>query len=136
MKDTEREMRRIFDDFHTRGIFPNFVSPWFGRQVPIETTGDKEKFCLKLDVVEYKPEEIKVTVKNNLLTIHAKKEVSKDGAKIFKEYTHQYTLPEQVNPETVRSVFNSDGTLIVEAPIKALESKEIPVENVKDEKEK
>ncbi|XP_067130822.1 alpha-crystallin A chain-like [Centruroides vittatus] len=138
MRDTEREMRRLFDDFHARGVFPSLTSPWFGRQVPIEASNAKEKFTLKLDVVGYKPEDIKVTVRNRLLTIQARKqETTKDGAKVYREYTHQYNLPEEVNPDTVRSMCNSDGNLIIEAPLKFVEepkTTEIPVENIKDDK--
>ncbi|XP_023219049.1 alpha-crystallin B chain-like [Centruroides sculpturatus] len=138
MRDMEREMRRLYDNFNARDVFLSLTSPWFGRQVPIESSNAKEKFTLKLDVIGYKPEDIKVTVRNHILTIQARKqETTKDGAKVYREYTHQYNLPEEVDPDTVRSMCNSDGNLIIEAPLKFVDepkTTEIPVENIKDEK--
>ncbi|XP_076328721.1 alpha-crystallin B chain-like [Tachypleus tridentatus] len=137
VQEVDREVKRMFDEVERASPlrFPRVLQPWWWsrrRNVPVETTGDeKRQYKLELDMSDFNPEDIKITVKDNLLTVYARQDVKKpDGSRFLREYNHEYTLPEEVNPESVRSVLNPNGTLIVEAPLPAVElpqPKEIPV---------
>ncbi|XP_013793689.1 heat shock protein beta-11-like [Limulus polyphemus] len=137
IQEVDREMKRMFDEVDRASPirFPRALQPWWWsrrRNVPVETAGDENRqYKLELDLSDFNPEEIKITVKDNLLTVQARQDVKKpDGSRFLREYNHEYTLPEEVNPEAVRSQLNPDGTLIIEAPLPAIElqqPKEIPV---------
>ncbi|GFQ93891.1 SHSP domain-containing protein [Trichonephila clavata] len=73
------------------------------------------------------PEDINVTLKDQELTIAARKvEERSDGSRFVRESKYHYTLPKEVNPEAIRSSL-VEGILAIEAPLPAIESKEIPV---------
>jgi HSP20 family molecular chaperone IbpA len=65
------------------------------------------------------PEDLKVTLKDHMMTIEAKKESkSEDGTrKTYLEFKRQFTLPPNVNMAEVKSVLTSEGHLKIEAPI-------------------
>ncbi|KAK7110781.1 alpha-crystallin B chain-like [Littorina saxatilis] len=97
------------------------------RQAPLETglsevvNNDKE-FRVNLDCRDFKPEEIEIKTKDNRLVIHAKHEEKQDEhGYIMREFTRNYVLPKDVDPEAVKSSLNDDGVLTLEAPKKALE---------------
>ena len=128
--EIEKAMDRFIRDFDRMPFF----RPWslLGRNVPVETIQDgKRLYKIELDLPDFKPEEIQVTVKDNLVTVRAKHQGEKDGVKQHREYHYQYTLPQDVNPEHIKSLINSNGLLTIEAPLPELkepESKEIPVQ--------
>ncbi len=39
---------------------------------------------------------------------------------MHREYHRVFTLPEGMNPETLKSSLNRDGVLVIEAPLEAL----------------
>uniref|UniRef100_T1JNU0 SHSP domain-containing protein n=1 Tax=Strigamia maritima TaxID=126957 RepID=T1JNU0_STRMM len=87
------------------------------------------KMRWQLDLSNYKPEEIKVTVKEKNLMIHAKKEESDGkGGKSIQEYSKQVLLPDDANMNTIKSSF-SNGVLKVDVDLpgsKTQEEIEIP----------
>lgn len=96
----------------------------------IQVKQDDKKFQVTLDVSDYKPEELKVTTVNNTLVIEGKhgeqredhKDTSGSSAHGFssvqKQFSRQWTLPPNVNPDEVVSNLSSDGILQVTAPTK------------------
>lgn len=55
-----------------------------------------------------------------MLSIHAKHEEDSPGRKMHIEFTKNYTLPENVEPNALKSVMSSDGVLHIEAPVPAM----------------
>ena len=90
----------------------------------IKVNEGDSKFEVTLDVPQYKPEELKVTVINNVLSIegkHAdeKKDQSDDSAfssSVMRQFSRKWTLPEGCDPDKVISNLSSDGILMVTAP--------------------
>ncbi|KAG8185211.1 hypothetical protein JTE90_025883 [Oedothorax gibbosus] len=131
MRDMDRDMNRLFNDIQSSSPFriPRLFSPFeSSRDIPVVAMNkDDRSYRLELDMHGMEPENINVTLKNHELTITAKREEKKpDGSRMVRENTYHYTLPEEVNPEVIRSSL-SNGVLTIEAPLPALESKEIPV---------
>jgi hypothetical protein len=103
--------------------------------VPVIQSGNQggDKFQIVLDVSDYKPEDIKVNLRDRNLTIKAKREVKESGFYSVREIAHQYTLPEDVDVDNLVSHFDEhDGLLAIEAPRKgataAAEPKKIPIQ--------
>nr|KAG5708948.1 hypothetical protein BaRGS_009357 [Batillaria attramentaria] len=88
-----------------------------------EVVNNENEFRIGLDVRHFKPEELKVTTKDNRVIINAKHEERPDEhGYIKREFTRQYVLPKDVDPSTVSSGLSSDGVLTIKAPKKALEA--------------
>lgn len=129
MRDMDREMNRLFE--RSSPIrFPRIFGPLeCSREVPVVCTDkDGRNYKLELDMEGMDPENINVAVKNQELTITAKVDEKKpDGSRMVHEKTYRYTLPQEVNPDLIRSLL-SNGVLTIEAPLPALaEAKQIPV---------
>lgn len=78
------------------------------------------------------PENIKLSLKDRVLTVEAKYDhSSEDGtSRVHQEFTRQFTLPENVDPSQIKSLFTPDGILQIEAPLPVKEGekpKEIPI---------
>lgn len=133
MKEMDREVNRMFDELQ-RGSplkLPRSLSPleyFRGREIPVVSKdGKNQNYQLQLDMEGMSPEDINITLKNNQLTVAARKEEKgSDGSQVVSEYKYHYTLPDNINPDAIRSTY-ADGILTIEAPLPALESKEIPV---------
>lgn len=77
---------------------------------------------MKLDVNDYKPEELNVKILNGFVTIegkHEEKESENDGFS-FKQFTRKFRLPENVIEENIECKLDG-GHLLVTAPLKCLE---------------
>jgi len=97
----------------------------------IEVKNEPNKLEIKLDVHDYKPEELWVKTTHHTLVIHGKHEEKdeKDGKHhVKREFTRKFLLPAEVDPQTVSSSLTKDGMLMVEAPKKAIEHK--PAERI------
>merc|ERR1712213_289963 len=100
---------------------------------------DDTKFEVTLDVSEYKPEELKVTTVNNVLSIEGKHEAHSEDEKntanstasgssqVMRQFSRKWTLPADCNPNEVASNLSSDGILMITAPKKAL-TNQVPVQ--------
>jgi len=132
-QDLAREMEQRMSDMRSQmfTLMPSesFSKPIEGHFHPkldhpnmIEKDG-KNVMELKFDVQNFKPEDINIKTKDNVLEVHAKQENNSDNAKVFKEYRRQITLPVGTVLEDMTSVLSPEGILTVEAPIpkKAIE---------------
>lgn len=133
MREMDKEMNRVFKDFQR--VSPVKFPPIFSsfdadrvRDIPVVSTdGDSRSYKLELDMEGMKPEDIHITLRSNELTVTARRdEKREDGSRFVKENSYHYTLPNQINPDTIRSSL-TNGVLTIEAPLPAIESKEIPV---------
>lgn len=100
---------------------------------------DKEKFQLKLDVQDFKPEEITVkTLDGNAIQIEAKHEEKHDNnGFISRQLVKRFVLPKEHDLKSVISSLSSDGVLTITAPrrVEELEEKTIPVTHEGKEKQ-
>jgi len=81
--------------------------------------GDQKKYHLDIPLGGYfRPEDIKVKLKQHRMTVEAKCErKSKDGtSKECHEVSKKYTLPDFVDIRKVESILQPDGCLTIEAP--------------------
>jgi len=80
----------------------------------------------------FKPEDIKVSLKDRKLTVEAKREqTSEDGThRYYEEVSRSFTLPEEAELKELKSVFTPNGVLKLEAPVtpKALPEPPKPVQ--------
>lgn len=134
VKEMDKEMNRVFGEFQRASPvkFPQILLSPFERSqvrdIPVVSTNDDGRlYKLELDMEGMKPEDINITLKNNELSITARRDEKRDdGSRFVRENTYHYTLPSEINADTVRSSL-TDGILTIEAQLPALESKEIPI---------
>ncbi|XP_015917768.1 protein lethal(2)essential for life [Parasteatoda tepidariorum] len=129
MKEMDREMNKLFDGLQRGSPLKRSPFEWIkGKEIPVLSKDGKNKnYQVELDMEGMDPEDIKITLKNNELTVTARKEEKgSDGSHFIRENKYHYTLPDNINPDAIRSTL-ADGILTIEAPLPALESKEIPV---------
>lgn len=81
-----------------------------------------QQFEVTLDVSHFLPEELKVTVSDNMLSVEAR-HVGKDddaapGVRTtsIRQFSRKWTLPEDCRSDEVTSHLSSDGVLLVTAP--------------------
>jgi len=87
----------------------------------IQVKDDDKAFEVSLDTHHYRPDEIKVSVVNNILGVEGKhEEKSDDGSKyVSRQFVRKYTLPMECPPEKVNSNLSADGVLLITAPKRA-----------------
>jgi len=79
---------------------------------------DDTKFEVSLDTHEFRPDELKINVNDNLLTIEGMhEEKSEEGTNYaYRNFKRKYTLPRGCEAKTVNSNLSSDGVLMITAP--------------------
>ncbi|KAI1301783.1 Heat shock protein beta-1 [Halotydeus destructor] len=94
-----------------------------GHEVPIRTLEDGSRlYKAHFDMEGFKPEHVKVTLKDNVVSIKAKAEhKDADGCKLTRDYTYAFTLPAEVNADQVKSYIDNSGVLVIEAPLPKME---------------
>jgi len=134
-------MNRLWRELTPFGAVRGRLDPnFFGfRTVPIETTEDGQRmYKITLDLgTDFGPQDITVTAKDRMVTVKASKQSDSDGCKQLREYSYQYSLPEEANVEQIRSLLTADGQLTIEAPLPALkepELHEIPIQKMDSKK--
>lgn len=86
----------------------------------IVNEGDHKKYQVNLHMGDdFEPRDIKVKLKNHMMTVDAKTEHSSpDGhTRIRHEIHKKFTLPDSVEVKDVRSVLEPHGVLHIEAPL-------------------
>jgi len=81
----------------------------------IRVINDEKKLEICLDTSQYKPSELKILVKNGIITIEGKhEEKAEDGSKmVSRQFIRRYTLPAESKAEDVVSNLSSDGVLVI-----------------------
>ena len=79
---------------------------------------DDTKFEVSLDTHEYRPDELKVNVSDNMLSIEGKhEEKSEDGnSMVTRQFIRKYSLPKGCQAQTINSNLSADGVLMITAP--------------------
>uniref|UniRef100_A0A336M4G1 CSON002819 protein n=1 Tax=Culicoides sonorensis TaxID=179676 RepID=A0A336M4G1_CULSO len=108
---------------------------------------DENGFQFRVDVQQYKPEEIKVTLNENTVTVEGQHEERSDAhGTISRQFVRKFALPKGVvDVEKLQTTFSSDGVLTIHAPkLQAIENKSrvIPItrtgpvkESIKDKEQ-
>ena len=121
----------MFREFDRATNYGSFFSPFLRRTLPIETSKDGQRlFRIEVDLTDFKPEDIQVSVKKGEVIIKAKSEHSESNIKQNREFNYRYSLPEDADIDKVRSLLKTDGRLVIEAPLPQVEAKadkEIPI---------
>jgi len=117
MDNQFRQLRREMDSVFRSLLGLDQVALDFKPEVVTE--GDKKKYYLNVPVGRFRPENVKVSVKDRVMTVEAKvEEKSEDGKRRFyQEVSRQFTLPENVDLKEVKSLLTPEGVLKVEAPL-------------------
>lgn len=97
------------------------IGPGQGNSQVMRIQDDTEKFEVSLDTHEYRPDELKINVKNNVLQVEGQhEEKSEDGKTVVsRKFVRHYTLPEGCQTEKVTSNLSKDGVLMISAPKEA-----------------
>lgn len=135
MERNSREMERAFNRMTMPRFFPSLSSS--RSSVPVQAS-DGNMHRINLDLSGFKPEDVKVTLKDKMVTIEAKMEQkSEDGSRLYQEITRQYTLPDNVEAEQMKSLYSNEGILSIEAPLTSKRGEgptEIPISRDGDQK--
>ncbi|KAK6191447.1 hypothetical protein SNE40_003135 [Patella caerulea] len=85
---------------------------------PIITKADgSQALDLRLDVSNYKPEEISIATKGRELSIQAKHEEKDENSSVYQEFHRKFTLPENVDIDGLSSNLTKDGILTITGPV-------------------
>ncbi|CAH1390506.1 unnamed protein product [Nezara viridula] len=142
----------LYDQHFGRGIWNNeilqpttafllspmrsgYLRPW--RNMNVDDSGvssiqaDKSGLHINLDVQQFKPEELKVSVNDGFIVVDGKhEERSDEHGFISRQFTRRYKIPDNIDEAALASSLSSDGVLTLRAPPKALpesKSREIPI---------
>jgi len=72
---------------------------------------------VKLDVPDFKPEELEVKISNNMVTIQGKQEMRAENNFSSRSFCKKFSIPGGVKPESISSSLNTKGVLTISAPI-------------------
>lgn len=138
---TETALKAYQFFLHRGGEFGREFDDWFRAEseilmpVPVEITETEKNINIRAAVPGFKPEEIEVSVKNNLLILRGVTEMAakkEDENTIFSEWRsnkffRQLMLSSEVNSEKVTAKLK-DGILLLKLPkIPAREPTQVPV---------
>jgi len=86
----------------------------------IRVKEDDRKMEVSLDTSQYRPDELKISIDKNVVTVEGKhEEKAEDGSKmVSRMFSRKYTLPADAKSEDVVSNLSSDGVLVITAPKK------------------
>jgi len=107
------------DDLRDK-MSPMLSAPGGGADEVIKVDDADGKFEVTLDVSQFKPEELKVTTVNDILSVegcHAEKsDNSGASSSVMRQFSRKWTLPKGCKADDVVSNLSSDGILMVTAP--------------------
>lgn len=77
----------------------------------------QQKFKVRFDVSEFKPDEIQVKIQDNKVIVYAKHEERSNNQSVSREYSRQVDIPQNVDQEKLQCVLSRDGILTVDGPV-------------------
>lgn len=87
------------------------------RSIMQDVSSDSNTFTIKLDVQQFKPEEVSVTTGEDTITIEGKHEEQRNGQSfVSRHFTRRYTLPKDVDMTKAECKFSAEGVLSLTAP--------------------
>ncbi|WP_103019903.1 Hsp20/alpha crystallin family protein [Salinibacter altiplanensis] len=120
VRDLQREVDSIFDQFFGRGSNDDASTVWAPRTDLSETD---DAFRLRLDVPGTTKDDITINLQNNTLTVSGERssERQKEGEeyvrveRAFGNFHRTFTLPDAVDPESVEAT-HDEGVLTIHVP--------------------
>ncbi|CAK1540371.1 unnamed protein product [Leptosia nina] len=100
---------------------------------------DSEQYLVRLSVRNYKPDELKIKVKNRYMIVEGKHKVKNEDDKryIANHFMQRFILPPGTKQEELKAVLNEKGVLSISAPKHELPppppEREVPIEVIKSE---
>merc|ERR1712027_115415 len=84
----------------------------------MKVTNDSDKLEISLDTAGYKPDELKVTAGQGIISVEAKHEERTQAGEVMvsRHMQRSYPLPANSKPEDVVSNLSKDGVLIISVP--------------------
>ncbi|KAK2567450.1 Heat shock protein hsp-16.2 [Acropora cervicornis] len=86
------------------------------KRVEEKKEDDDNKFAVKLNLSGYKPDEIKVQLRGQELTVTGKQRSEEDGLQRSRDYHRRILLPDDADLSSVTSRLSKEGLLTIEAP--------------------
>jgi HSP20 family molecular chaperone IbpA len=86
------------------------------------------KLNITLNMKDYNPDDVNVTVNGRLLTIEAEAEKNNDFQSL-QEISYKYQIPDDVDLDNLTSSIANDGILHIETSVKNVRVKDIQVED-------
>ncbi|CAB3411326.1 unnamed protein product [Caenorhabditis bovis] len=121
----------LFEDFDriTVPYWRNADHSCFNFSNPIgEIVNNDQKFGMQIDVSHFKPENLKVNINGNELTVEGEQEVKHEHGYSKRSFHRMVRLPDDVDPSAMTSSLSNDGHLTLSAPKKrAIENKSRPI---------
>ena len=136
LSEVEREIQEIQDDMDSilRHIEDDpkaeVIKIEINPELELDQDGDTGKMMVHVGK-DFSPKNINVSLKDRLMTITAtteRRSGSGQNSKIFQKTSRTFTIPDNMDVEQVKTVWNEDGVLCVEAPIQQLEALPQPME--------
>lgn len=85
----------------------------------------KDGFEVKLNVENFKPEEVTVQTVDNSIIVEAKSERKNENEYVSSHYRRRYELPSGFKCDDVSSTISSDGVLMIKCPRAAVEESSV-----------
>lgn len=76
-----------------------------------------QKFKMRFEVSEFKPDEIQVKVQENKLIVSAKHVEKSASSTRSREYSRQVDIPDNVDQDRIQCILSKDGVLTVDGPV-------------------
>ena len=77
---------------------------------------DNHSNLMEFSVGKFKPEEVKISCKDGILTAQGEHKRSEDGCEIRESFFRQLTVPKSVDESKIQCFRDSDGNLTIRAP--------------------
>jgi HSP20 family protein len=115
LETLNERMQRYFDDFPSFGFdFNNSFSP------RIDISDDEKNVIVEAELPGVKKDDLKITLKDNILTIKGEKKLEKEkkgknyyrSERSYGSFQRSFTLPVDVDSSKIDAKYN-DGTLIL-----------------------
>lgn len=74
------------------------------------------KFKLEIDIEDFRPEELTVKTQDKRVVVCARREEKSGTRSSTRELSREHTIPDSVDPLTIKAFFTDGGKLIIEAP--------------------
>ncbi|XP_063422203.1 uncharacterized protein LOC134706828 [Mytilus trossulus] len=80
-------------------------------------SSDSHSNLMKFNVENFRPEEVKVSCKDGILTVQGEKQRSEDGHEIRESFWRQMTVPQSVDGKNIECLKDEEGNLTIRAPV-------------------
>ncbi|XP_076471001.1 uncharacterized protein LOC143300939 [Babylonia areolata] len=90
--------------------------PGVGRIGSPVVLAEPGKFKVEIDIEDFKPEELTVKTQDQRVVVCAKREEKVGTSTSTRELSRERSLPDSVDPLTIKAFFTDGGKLIIEAP--------------------